>query len=513
MHVAFRDVVFISPISQSFGNTNIVKSAINASILASLNDQAFVYHVVNMNGSVLIAATGAAHDPSAWFKASVSIGPLYGMYAALETMGFAFTHPLSPIYPPTLTPPAPLSSPYVHFFGWPIRSWHYHTEHPLDLQEALNGFDAGSVAALRASGAGGAPEAPPTAAGLDKAPRDLLLGGSVRGAGGAAQDMAAIQTRRAAMGGALATLQSTVQSLHSQGKRAPEAPKGGAGGYNQSWESMLPEVDSFFEWLVANKQNRLEFILLYYEGWADFATSAVRRQRLSRLVDMAHEWGLLLGIDNAIALIQQHSWFMTGSNGTLAQQQASIASHLDWFMTLGYDYLSTESGTTEFSHPNDVEMLAWMNFTAQYMNSTWNSRTYIKCHCSSDQTCDNYVDPRTGKPLNFNFLPMYADTRMGIMPHTVQVYDIVNDPAPTYGNSNFTYMADFLLYMAQVNKDNAKPGAFEREIIFHGETAYWVNYDISTCLACALAVLFLLALTCFPQMFLCICPCTASGAG
>jgi hypothetical protein len=223
----------------------------------------------------------------------------------------------------------------------------------------------------------------------------------------------------------------------------------------------------------------LEYILLNFEGWGVFGTGQLRRQRLGQLVGMAHSWGLLVGIDNAIALIQQHSWFMTGSNGTLPEQQASIAQHLDWFMSIGYDYLSTESGTTEFSHPNDIQMLAWMNFTAEHMNTSWSSRTYIKCHCSTGQTCENYNDPRTGLPLNFNFLPMYADTRLGIMPHTVQVYDIVNDPAPTYGNSNFSYMADFLLYMAQVNTERAQPGAVEREIVFHGETTYWVNYDIS----------------------------------
>lgn len=486
---------------QSFGDTPVVNYVINQSIRASLLDQAFAFHVTSVNGSTVVAATGAPVNPAAWFKASVAIGPLYGMYAALESMGFAFTHPLSPIYPPSLQAPPPFASPVVHHFAWPIRSWHYHTEHPLDLQEVLNGFDAGSVASLT-SGGSSSPSPPTKSAAWDTSsmtPPPQLHGGGVRGQK-AGLDAASMHARRSALAGAVGTLQDTARAVAAgRGAGTREAPPpppttGGAptGAYNQTWESMLPEVDSYFEWLVANQQNRLEFILLYYQGWADFATGPVRQQRLAHIVGMAHQWGLLLGIDNAIALIQQHSWYMTSSNGTLAQQQGAIAGHLDWFMSLGYDYLSTESGTTEFSHPNDVQMLAWMNFTAEHMNSTWNSRTYIKCHCSSDQTCANYVDPRTGQPLNFNFLPMYADSRVGIMPHTVQVYDIVADPAPTYGNSNFTYMADFLLYMAEVNKANQAPGTFEREIVFHGETTYWVNYDISTChplraAACTLA--------------------------
>lgn len=32
-----------------------------------------------------------------------------------------------------------------------------------------------------------------------------------------------------------------------------------------------------------------------------------------------------------------------------------------------------------------------------------------------------YPDPRTGEPINFNFLPTYAAGGLGVMPHTVQV--------------------------------------------------------------------------------------------
>jgi hypothetical protein len=41
-------------------------------------------------------------------------------------------------------------------------------------------------------------------------------------------------------------------------------------------------------------------------------------------------------------------------------------------------------------------------------------KVFIKCHCSTDQYCQNYVDPNTGKPLNFNFLPIYADPALGL---------------------------------------------------------------------------------------------------
>jgi hypothetical protein len=37
------------------------------------------------------------------------------------------------------------------------------------------------------------------------------------------------------------------------------------------------------------------------------------------------------------------------------------------------------------------------------------------------------------------------------------------EPAPTYGNQNFSYMLDFLKFEAD-----------RRKTIYHGETAYWV---------------------------------------
>ena len=42
-------------------------------------------------------------------------------------------------------------------------------------------------------------------------------------------------------------------------------------------------------------------------------------------------------------------------------------------------------------------------------------------HCSTGQKCEDYKDPRTGEPINFNFLPTFAHPGMGVFPHTVQV--------------------------------------------------------------------------------------------
>ena len=134
------------------------------------------------------------------------------------------------------------------------------------------------------------------------------------------------------------------------------------------------------------------------------------------------------------------------------------------FLGAGFDMLGTESGSTEFSHAECSTMLAWINHTAQ-ATAARGKRAFIKCHCSPAGTCPEYDD------LDFNFLPQYADTSMGILPHTVQTFALDDPSGGTYGQDNFTYMYDWMVEVAA-----SQP---ERGNVFYGETAYWVNFDIN----------------------------------
>lgn len=240
----------------------------------------------------------------------------------------------------------------------------------------------------------------------------------------------------------------------------------GGNGDEAGWKAMLPEWDSFLEWMLASGQNRVHWLLLYADAWSEFADSPVRQQRLKQLVDRAHDFGLLVGVDAQIAMVQQHAWRLVRTTGELSSELAQIDEHVDWLMLAGFDYLATENGTTEFTHPDDDRMLAWMNEVTARTSDHWGKEAIIKAHCSTGQVATTYLDPQTQQPLNFNFLPHYADARLGIMPHTVEHYSL-DDPAPTYGNADFGYMRDFL---------HLEAGS--RRTIWHPETAYWVSYDI-----------------------------------
>lgn len=240
----------------------------------------------------------------------------------------------------------------------------------------------------------------------------------------------------------------------------------GGPGDVEGWEATLPEWDAFLEWSLANRQNRAHWVLLSAESWQEFADGAVRRDRLKTLTDRGHAFGIWLGVDTPIVQHQQHTWRLIQQTGTLEEETAQIQARVDHLMSAGFDYLATESGTTEFTSTDDQRMVAWMDALASYLDEAHGGReAYIKIHASTGQTVEHYKDPDTDEPLNFNFLPHYADPRMGIMPHTVQHYGLA-DPAPTYGNTNFAYMREFLQEEVGL-----------REVVWHAETAYWVSFD------------------------------------
>ena len=146
---------------------------------------------------------------------------------------------------------------------------------------------------------------------------------------------------------------------------------------------MVREAELFFEWLIANNQNGVEWVALQSAAWpAGFADGVLRISRWRNLTDMAHGFGLSVGLDVPIALQQQHSWYMVDASdttATLASQLDAISHRLDLLFEenaagASFDFLNTESGTTEFSHPDCGRMLAWMNHTAAYASTRYQTR-------------------------------------------------------------------------------------------------------------------------------------------
>jgi hypothetical protein len=239
-------------------------------------------------------------------------------------------------------------------------------------------------------------------------------------------------------------------------------------GSRAEWEAWLPVSDRLFEWLAATRQTRFEFALLRGDSWAAFADSAERQARLRALSERAHSFCLGFGIEASIAFVQQHARPMvrrTMHNGSAAEQAAEIRASVDWLVAAGADIVGTESGYSEFSHPNCSDMLRWMETAAAHAWDAHRVPLLIKAHCSSGQTCGEFGG------LNFNMLPERAGPRVGVAPHTVQFYEL-DDPAPgVYGQANFSFMKEWMWRMAGEGKG--------RSVVFYGETEYWVDFDSS----------------------------------
>ncbi|MCG8316865.1 MAG: hypothetical protein MI976_26915 [Pseudomonadales bacterium] len=361
-----------------FGDTPLARTLwhlpeVNATPAAS---ESYVLRQFSHNQLNVYWANGSPANQKVLLQ-GINRGELYAAYHLLEQLGYHFLHPLQPIAPDALR--------FNDFQEireqprWPIRAWHIHTQHPLELTHVLNGW----------------------------------------------------------------------------GKEGPQD--------NLGWEALLGEWDLFLEWAIANKQNRVEWFLLMADSWQAFADSEERQLRIKHMVGMAHDWGLAVGIDAPIAFKQQHAWTMLREKGNELFQ---IQRALDWLNVAGFDYFEVEAGFSEFTHPTDVQMLSWLNEVASYSAEVYGKPTYVKVHCTQNQFASSFLDPETAEPLNFNFLPYYADRRLGVLPHTVQFYDL-DGPALTYDNENFHYIRRYM-----------QMEAGRREVLFYPETAYWVSFDI-----------------------------------
>ena len=217
-------------------------------------------------------------------------------------------------------------------------------------------------------------------------------------------------------------------------------------------DDTLERFAQLLGWLIARRQNYLEWNLLRTvdsERWLEHAT---------QMVEIAHARGFQMSIVAPFAFRQQNSFTLVSPEST-APATEQIADSVDWLMQAGWDFVNVEMGASEFFPISDVEQVEYLSFLARYLDETYGARTATKVHISSGQTAPSYGD------INFNFVAQFADPRMGVMPHSVQFYDLYR-PAPTYDQVDFSAMRAFLL--SQVGT---------RPVYYYPETAYWVTFD------------------------------------
>lgn len=251
-------------------------------------------------------------------------------------------------------------------------------------------------------------------------------------------------------------------------------------GDKASWEQLLPYWSNYLEWMTAHKQNEVEWMLLWSPPAGDFNQSGERQARLQRVTAMAKAWGVDVGAVTPVRFVQQNGWTLLrnhaarkGKPGEEAQNIAEITGNINWLVRCGFTAIGGELGEGEFSSAPAANTLQELNAIADHLAAQKPAIPYrVKVHVSQKQFAKGYRDPGTGKDINFNYLPLYANSKVGVLPHTIQIYSL-DDPAPTYENDNFLDMFRFIKMAATGAVENRR-----REVLFYPETAYWVSYDV-----------------------------------
>jgi|GEM_PF-678207 len=261
--------------------------------------------------------------------------------------------------------------------------------------------------------------------------------------------------------------------LNGWGMKGPKDEK--------SWREMLTYWPLALEWMLAHKQNEVEWMPLWTPGFDDFNQSDMRKRRFLELNKMANAWGLHAAADAPITFTQQNGWTLlrnyeqrAKSPDRQALNRREIETNLQWLLDAGFTSIGGELGKGEFKSTPPRETLQWLNDIGSYLEAR-KVPARFKVHISKGQYSEEFIDPVSGKkPMNFNFLPFYAHPNIGVLPHTVQIYSL-DDPAPTYGRTQATFGEIFsFLKKAAIDKSQGR----KREVVFYPETSYWVSYDI-----------------------------------
>ncbi len=241
----------------------------------------------------------------------------------------------------------------------------------------------------------------------------------------------------------------------------------GYGAYHEdetnAFESGLPEWSTYVDWLLAHKQNRVQWVLL--RGEDDFDKSRRRQERLTKIVDIAHQHGLQVGIGAPIRQHQQRAWRLIDKADDYDAQIQELKESVDYLMAMGFDYISTANGTSEFTSPPAETMLAWADALVAYMDEAYSAEVNMSLHISTGQKAE-LEHVKQGGSDNINLLPTQNDKRMVLWAHTVQPFAL-DDYAPTYGNTDFHYIR-------QAMRDHSAV----RKMVWFPESAYWLSTDI-----------------------------------
>ena len=210
-------------------------------------------------------------------------------------------------------------------------------------------------------------------------------------------------------------------------------------------------VSNYLFWLARNRQNMVSFHLLNtvdLESWVPYLTD---------IVEEAHTLGIQMGMITGFVDQQQNAFRLYKPNEE-GSAELQITTKLDRLLSTGLDYIGFQIGTSEFTKPDDQQVIDWLNLAVAHIRIQFPQTTpYAWIHI----TCG--LEQENGLP--FYHLPLQADTDLGAFVHTTMFYTL-DHPAPVYECEDFTHQKDFF---EQANE--------QRRLVFFPETAWWLGFD------------------------------------
>lgn len=215
----------------------------------------------------------------------------------------------------------------------------------------------------------------------------------------------------------------------------------------------LKSIEEYILWCARNYQNYWEFYLLESikkDTWKPHAQAFNK---------YAKERGISPGVQLSMHMIQQKAFQLYQTfSGSVKSKEEQIVNNLDFLIDCGFELISIEPTTTEFSAGNIEEKKQLFKMTCDYLLERGVKMT------------SNYHVVKQEKMMGGgeggDAILDILSPGQGIFVHSVMFYSLLDEKAPVYENPNLSHMKQLML--GQKDK---------RETWYYPENAYWVTFD------------------------------------
>lgn len=213
-------------------------------------------------------------------------------------------------------------------------------------------------------------------------------------------------------------------------------------------------ASNYLKWLARNRQNASSFHLLKtvdITAWRPYIADIIRE---------GQGMGIKMGVTLSFADQQQNNFRLIGEESQTGSEDplVQITKGIDNLLEAGFDFLTLQIGTSEFTKPSDDEMLGWVDTAQKHLREQHpNVELLIWIH----PPCELEADDGS----LFFHLPLRSDPSVGALVHTTMFYTVEHH-APVYDCENFRHQQTF---MEQANG--------KRRQVFYPETAWWLGFD------------------------------------